>query len=69
MDPLRDDGLIYERVLREEYGIDTRLDLYSGYGHMFWTNWPEMEMSRKFVHDTLQGVRWLLRGPRKGKES
>ena len=32
MDPIRDDGLIYERVLTEECGVETRLDVYPGYG-------------------------------------
>lgn len=39
LDPLRDEGLIYERVLREENDTPTRLDVYDGFGHMFWTNW------------------------------
>ncbi|KAK1092797.1 hypothetical protein LTR48_003609 [Friedmanniomyces endolithicus] len=39
LDPLRDEGLLYERVLREESGVLTRLEVYEGYGHMFWTNW------------------------------
>ena len=60
MDPLRDEGLIYERVLREEYGIKTRLNVYAGYGHMFWTNFPKLSMSKKFVMDTLEGFKWLL---------
>lgn len=60
LDPLRDEALIYERVLREEYGIKTRLDLYPGLGHYFWTNFPGMESSRQFVRDTVGGVRWLL---------
>ncbi|KAK5171505.1 uncharacterized protein LTR77_004650 [Saxophila tyrrhenica] len=60
LDPLRDEGLLYERVLREENGVPTRLDVYDGLGHMFWTNWPEMERSKGFVRDTLEGVRWLL---------
>lgn len=60
MDPLRDEGLVYERVLREEYGVPTRLDVYKGFGHMFWTNWPEMRASKKFVEDTLEGLKWLL---------
>jgi hypothetical protein len=30
MGPLRDHALIYNRVLREEYGIATKLDLYPG---------------------------------------
>ncbi|KAK5112186.1 hypothetical protein LTR85_011619 [Meristemomyces frigidus] len=61
LDPLRDEGLLYERMLREGNGVPTRLEVYDGYGHMFWTNWPEMERSKHFVEDTLQGVRWLLR--------
>ena len=38
LDPLRDEGLLYERVLREENGVPTRLNVYDGFGHMFWTN-------------------------------
>ena len=37
LDPLRDEALIYESVLKEN-GVDTRLDVYDGFGHMFWTN-------------------------------
>ncbi len=32
MDPIRDDGLIYEQVLRQEWEVETRLDIYPGYG-------------------------------------
>ena len=67
LDPLRDEALLYERVLREENGVPTRLEVYEGFGHMFWTNWPEMERSKEFVRDTLEGVRWLLQVG--GKES
>ena len=59
IDPLRDEAVLYDRKLRED-GVLTRFELYSGYGHMFWTNWPEMQESEKFVRDTVAGVRWLL---------
>ena len=36
LDPLRDEGLLYERVLREDSGVPTRLNVYDGFGHMFW---------------------------------
>ena len=65
LDPLRDEALIYERVLREDYGIKTRLDVYKGLGHYFWTNFPELEMSRTFVEDTVKGMRWLLENQKK----
>ena len=59
LDPLRDEAVLYDRKLRE-VGVLTRFELYGGYGHMFWTNYPELEQSNKFVKDTLDGVRWLL---------
>jgi acetyl esterase/lipase len=59
LDPLRDEAVLYDRKLREA-GVLTRFELYSGYGHMFWTNYPELEESTKFVQDTLKGMRWLL---------
>jgi acetyl esterase/lipase len=62
IDPLRDEALIYERVLREECGIPTKCDVYNGLCHYFWTNWPMMEVSKKFVEDTVKGMRWLLEG-------
>jgi acetyl esterase/lipase len=34
LDPLRDEALIYEHVLREENGVQTKMDVYDGYGHM-----------------------------------
>lgn len=60
LDPLRDEALIYERVLREEAGVKTKLDLYPGLGHYFWTNFPLLDDSKRFVEDTLKGVQWLL---------
>ncbi|KAF2787467.1 alpha/beta-hydrolase [Melanomma pulvis-pyrius CBS 109.77] len=59
LDPLRDEAVLYDRKLRES-GVLTRFELYAGYGHMFWTNWPELERSEEFVKDTVRGVKWLL---------
>lgn len=59
LDPLRDEAVLYDIVLRES-GVLTRFELYSGFGHMFWTNYPEMDASLRFVEDTLKGVKWLL---------
>lgn len=59
LDPLRDEAVLYDRVLRK-HGVLTRFDLYKGYGHMFWTNYPELEASKSFVNNTLAGMKWLL---------
>ena len=50
---------MYDRKLREA-GVLTRFELYPGYGHVFWANYPELEESRRFVKDTLKGMKWLL---------
>ncbi|KAK4496565.1 hypothetical protein PRZ48_012545 [Zasmidium cellare] len=60
LDPLRDEAIIWDRVFKENGG-KSNLKVYDGYGHMFWTNWPLMEQSTKFVQDTLEGFKWLLR--------
>ncbi|KAF7192446.1 AB hydrolase superfamily protein B1A11.02 [Pseudocercospora fuligena] len=66
LDPLRDEALLYDRVLREENGIKTKVDVYDGHGHMFWTNWPTLERSKEFVKDTLEGFKWLLEAGKSG---
>jgi acetyl esterase/lipase len=60
MDPLRDEGLIFERMLREEYKVPTRLTLHEGFGHMFWMNFPMVDASTKAAQTRLEGIRWLL---------
>ena len=60
LDPLRDDGVIYEKVLREEYGIKTKLDMYPGLPHGFWGFFPMLKSSDKFRLDMVEGMGWLL---------
>lgn len=60
MDPARDDSLIYERMLREECGVPTRLDVYRGYPHGFWTMYPDLSASKRRMRDIVDGVGWLL---------
>lgn len=60
LDPGRDDSLIYERVLREECRIQTKADIYPGYPHVWWSNYPELEASKKRDDDAVVGIQWLL---------
>ena len=59
MDPLRDEAVLYQRML-QEHRVSTKFDQYPGYGHMFWTNYPELKASDEFVADTLKEIKWLI---------
>lgn len=65
LDMARDDSLIYERVLREECSIETRLDLYAGWPHCWWLNYPKLDMSEKRMNDAVEGLTWLLESGKK----
>lgn len=60
MDPLRDEALLYERHLREKEGTKTKVDMYEGVPHGFWSLFPQLEGSKKFVKESVDGVGWLL---------
>ncbi|GME26458.1 putative lipase 2 [Neofusicoccum parvum] len=60
LDPLRDEALIFERELRTEHGTPTKLQLYPGLPHSFWSFYPQLQTSKKWVRDTLEGMKWLL---------
>ena len=60
MDPLRDEGLIYERELREECDVKTRLDMYPGLPHAFWAFFPSLKSTHKVIDDSVKGAEWLL---------
>ena len=53
MDLLCDEAIIFER-------IKTNIDIYPGVPHGFRTVFPTMNLSKKFVQDTVKGVAWLI---------
>lgn len=59
-DPLRDDGLVFEKVLREEVGVKTNLKAYPGLPHGFNSFFPQLKESQRYTKDTADGLGWLL---------
>ncbi|KAI9693141.1 MAG: hypothetical protein M1822_005137 [Bathelium mastoideum] len=59
-DPLRDEALLYELVMREEAGIPTKLDIYPGLPHGFWAVFPMFPAAKKVAADLVKGYSWLL---------
>ncbi|CAG7984190.1 unnamed protein product [Penicillium salamii] len=59
MDTLRDDGLIYEKMLRDN-GVATRLVAWPGMPHGHWGMFPQHSLSDVAQIDTISTIGWLL---------
>ncbi|THH13378.1 hypothetical protein EW146_g6834 [Bondarzewia mesenterica] len=59
LDPLRDEGLLYEKLLATQ-GVDTKLFVYAGVPHGFDLSCPDLPAAQQFARDFREGLRWLL---------
>ena len=57
---MRDEGLLYEKKLREEADVKTKLDIYAGLPHGFWTVFTTHSKTEKYYEDLVSGFSWLL---------
>ncbi|KAJ7610727.1 Alpha/Beta hydrolase protein [Mycena polygramma] len=60
MDPLRDEGLLYARLLRER-NVETKVDIYPGLPHGFVQSFPQLQKEEaKWDADMRAGLEWIL---------
>ncbi|KAJ7624713.1 Alpha/Beta hydrolase protein [Roridomyces roridus] len=61
LDPLRDEGLLYGKILRND-GVKTRVHTYGGVPHGFNYMLPNIAAAKRWEREYREGLRWILDG-------
>lgn len=64
MDIWRDSALFYCDLVRK-FGGKTKVEVYPGLPHLWWSMYPQLSINKKWARDLVDGVAWLLK--QKGK--
>ena len=59
MDLFRDEDLIYEKILREDYRTKSKLDVL--FPHSYWPFFPASKSADKLRDHMVDGTDWALR--------
>ncbi|THH13372.1 hypothetical protein EW146_g6826 [Bondarzewia mesenterica] len=59
MDPLRDEAILYEKILREQR-VKSRLCIYPGVPHAFNLLFPTLSASQQYEKDFREAIGWML---------
>lgn len=65
LDPIRDEAMLFDRLLREESSAKTLLHIYDGLPHGFW-RFQQLPASQQWAEDLFEGVEFLLKGVNEG---
>lgn len=65
LDPIRDEALLFSRLLQEESGTNTLVHVYDGLPHGFW-RFQQLPTSQEWEEDLFQATRFLLNGGKGG---
>lgn len=58
-DPRRDEGVLFERLLREA-GVEVTMEVHKGLPHGFWTVCRGLEVSREWERKLVGAMGWLI---------
>lgn len=67
LDPIRDEAMLFARLLREHSGAKTFVHMYDGLPHGFW-RFQELPASRGWADDLFEGTQFLLHGGKDGMD-